>query len=75
MIKLTTQGGEVKELHGRDGSKLSLILEHFEIKIKKGETITINNEKVRFGGRFFWKSDPIVNDGDSIIITPAIGNG
>ncbi|MCK5320152.1 hypothetical protein KAJ61_02055 [Candidatus Parcubacteria bacterium] len=70
-VKVATQGGEVKDVKFEDRMRLRDALDAANIKPDTGATITVNGEDVK--GMFKMRSG--LNDGDTIVITPKVGNG
>lgn len=67
MLKVTTQGGEVKEVRFVAGMSVKTAMNVAEIKPGKKATITVNGKDARPKSR--------VKDGDIIVVTPKISNG
>jgi len=67
MLKVTTQGGETKELEFRQGMKVEDALKSAGMEATKRATISVNGRSA--GNR------TQLNDSDIVVVTPKVKNG
>lgn len=67
MIKVATQGGEVKEIKYTEGMRVNDAIKAAGVKANKKATITVNGKDA--------KAQNPVKDGDTVVVTPKVSNG
>lgn len=67
MLKITTQGGDTKEVDHSDGMSIKDALDKAGIELKPKATLTVNGKDAGVGDT--------VEDNAIVVITPNVSNG